>query len=202
MLKVTVWTLRCQTWRANIAHCLNDVQTLAETRNEKKNSKYSDDFIVKTLPAIRALLRHSKEGYHTPRYTKQNSKQKTLGHKHRRWRPLLHSQKAYYHRATVVHTNTIHIPDLWFTRNQLLNIQKEETKNRAFAVTQTNTFYLSIHNIFRPSQAIIMKRFLAKYTNGDGTHVNHRASAKRFVGCTRSDPTQYCVCIGLHCVFF
>jgi hypothetical protein len=52
-------------WPANIAHCLNDVQTLAETRNEK-NGKYSDDFIVKTLPAIWMLLSHSQEGYNSP----------------------------------------------------------------------------------------------------------------------------------------
>lgn len=80
--------LRCQTWPANIAHCLNDVQTLAGTRNERKNGKYSDDFMVKTVLATQILLRHSTEGHHTPsliqQCTKQNFRQKALGHKHRR----------------------------------------------------------------------------------------------------------------------
>jgi hypothetical protein len=66
MLKVTEGMLRCQTWPANTAHCLNDVQTLDTCVMKKKISKYSDDFIVKTLPAIRILLSHSQEGYHLP----------------------------------------------------------------------------------------------------------------------------------------
>jgi hypothetical protein len=193
-----VWTLRCQTWPANIAHCLNDVQTLAETRNEKK--------IVNT--AMTSLWKPYQQYGHcyvtlkrsTTHLNTQNRipSKRPLGHKYRRWRPLLHSQRVDYQRATVVvHTNTIHVADLWFTRNQLLNIQNEETK---IVHLQSHKQTFSIQQ-FTTSQAIILKRFLGKYTNGDGTHVNHRASAITVVGCTRSDPIQYCVCITLHCVF-
>jgi hypothetical protein len=41
-------------------------------------------------------------------------------------------------------------------------------------------FYLAIHNMFRPREAII-RRFLRKYTNGDGLHINYTPSVKHFL---------------------
>lgn len=47
--------------------------------------------------------------------------------------------------------------------------------NEGFAVRQTNVFYLSVHNMFRPRLSII-GLFLRKYMNDDGVHMHYSVS--------------------------
>jgi hypothetical protein len=68
-----------------------------------------------------------------------------------------------------------HIPESPLWKPQIVNNNK-----KIGTLTQTDVFYLSLHNMFRPIYAII-RWFLGKEKNGDGLHINYSDSMKHFL---------------------